>query len=294
MGYMRRAMCDGLVHLNVEEARTAADGRLSRARVAIAVSEAERAPFQQRITAALQRLQSNTAVSMLQPTEIDAVLNDDREERRLTELATLRHSLTALQAQWASLATAPGASAQAAAEADQKDTAAELARWREGDGAALEILIGELRSTFADPPSSSGTDPEFARSAAASSVAAELNRCIDQLDRLDADAKRLAELDQSIARGQARVALLDEQIGGLAGDADGLAQALAQLLPHVHTDACPVCGRDLPMSGVPIGADLKHSVTTRAIVRSLLTELPLPRPWQFSGPSREGVLPLEA
>jgi DNA repair protein SbcC/Rad50 len=257
---LRRAVPD---YLNVEEARTAADGRLSRARVAIAVSEAERAPFQQRLTTALQRLQSNTAVSTLQPTEIDAVLNDDREERRLTELATLRHSLTALQAQWASLATAPGASAQAAAEADEKDTAAELARWREGDGAALEILIGELRSTFADLPSSSGTDPQFARSAAASCVAAELNRCIDQLDRLDADAKRLAELDQSIARGQARVALLDEQIGGLAGDADGLAQVLAQLLPHVHTDACPVCGRDYSeVSSDPLLVRVTDQVTS--------------------------------
>ena len=257
---LRRAVPE---YPNVEDARADAASRLSRARDAIAASEAERAPIQQRFTAALQRLQSNTAVSTLQPAEIDAVLNDDREERRLTELAALRHSLSALQAQWASLATAPGAAAQAAAEADDAAAAAELARWREEDGAALEILIGELRNTFANLPSSGGTEPEFARSAAASSVAVELKRCIDQLDQQDADAKRVVELDQSVARGQARIALLDEQIGGLAGDTDGLAQALAQLLPHVHTDACPVCGRDYSeVSSDPLLVRVTDQVTS--------------------------------
>jgi exonuclease SbcC len=257
---LRRAVPE---YVNVEEARATADSRLSRTRDAIAASEAERAPLQQRLTAALQLLRSSTTVSTPLPAEIDATLNDNQEERRLTELAALRHSLSAMQAQWASLATAPGAAAQASAEADDTDAAAELARWHEVDGAALEILINELRNTFANLPSASGTDPEFARSTAASSVAAELKRCVDQLDRQDSDAKRIAELDQSIARGQARVALLDEQIGGLAGDADGLAQALAQLLPHVHTDACPVCGRDYSeVSSDPLLVRVTDQVTT--------------------------------
>ena len=78
----------------------------------------------------------------------------------------------------------------------QGPNGARTTRIGEGNGAALENLIDQLRNTFANLPSSSGTDPEFARSAAASSVASELNRCINQLDRQDADANRLAELDQ--------------------------------------------------------------------------------------------------
>jgi exonuclease SbcC len=257
---LRRAVPE---YLNTEEARTAADGRLTKARDAIAASEAERAPIYQRLSAALGRLQSNNPLSALPSSDVDAVLNDDREELRLTELAAVRHTLDALKAQWASLATAPGVTAQAAAEVDEKDAAAALARWREGDGTALEILINELGTTFPNLPSPGGTDPEFARSTAASSVVAELNRCIEQLDRQEAETKQLAELDQSIARSQARIALLDEQIGGLAGDADGLAQALAQLLPHVHTDECPVCGRDYSeVSSDPLLVRVTDQVTT--------------------------------
>ena len=56
--------------------------------------------------------------------------------------------------------------------------------------------------------------------------------------------KHLEELDQELSRLHARSTVLDQEIGKVGEDAGALAQALAGIAPHIHTNDCPVCGRD--------------------------------------------------
>jgi exonuclease SbcC len=70
----------------------------------------------------------------------------------------------------------------------------------------------------------------------------------------------LSELNQSIEQGKARTLVLDTQIAESAGVTTGLAQLLAQLVPHIQTEDCPVCGRDYSeISSSPLQAHVsKH------------------------------------
>ena len=97
---------------------------------------------------------------------------------------------------------------------------------------------------FPDLPSWSSTDPASAAATASQRVTSEFIRIKGMLDRDEAAGKRENELNKSISKEEARGQLIDSQLAGVAKDAGDFAGALAALLPHVHTEDCPVCGRD--------------------------------------------------
>jgi exonuclease SbcC len=71
-------------------------------------------------------------------------------------------------------------------------------------------------------------------------------------------------LDAAAAEAQARLTSIDVQLAesGSATDAEELAKVLAALIPHVHTDDCPVCGRAFgEVSGEPLVAHLSVRVS---------------------------------
>jgi exonuclease SbcC len=106
------------------------------------------------------------------------------------------------------------------------------------------VLIGELRETFPDLPSVASTDPGTAFRTAETRIEAELQRCVRTIAGDDATIAQLEKMDQDIEKCRARVALADEQLLSITGEAEGLSSALAAIIPHIHGNDCPVCGRD--------------------------------------------------
>ena len=106
------------------------------------------------------------------------------------------------------------------------------------------------------------TNPELARGAAARAVAKELVRCAALLSEDVTDTNRLTLLNQELERARARAQILDQQLASMSAAAGALAQALAAVLPHVHTEDCPVCGRDFKeISKKPLRAHLSDRIS---------------------------------
>jgi exonuclease SbcC len=133
---------------------------------------------------------------------------------------------------------------QASAEAEQTASAEALRIWWADAGNVLEAAIDRLRVAFPDLPSVASTDPQTAQQTALLRVEADLERCTRAIAQDDALAVQIEALDQAVAQGKARIAIVDEQLGEITGDTEALGRALVAILPHVHSEYCPVCGRD--------------------------------------------------
>jgi exonuclease SbcC len=232
--------------------------------------DAEIAQLRNEIAAAEAKLKETIAIIASdlahEPLNLEALrsgLNRSAEEQRLSALAQIRRNLDAAHNEWRTLATSTAADRRQSLEQQATRTRGEVDRWRASRGQELERLIDQVASIFPDLPSSTGTDPEFARATALRSVEKEHARCDALLTQDDADAKCLLELDDELARAQGRSTVLDQQIAGLAASAGALAQALVSIAPHIHTDDCPVCGRDFAeISKRPLGAHLSARITS--------------------------------
>ena len=196
----------------------------------------------------------------LEPT-LARLLGSNPEEPELQRLARLRRDIIATRDQWRAVQSPISSAERDSAEQATTGANAALETWRSSTGVQLENLFETLGAFFADLPSPSSAGPERARAAAVQTLSAELERCIAVLSRDDDATKRLAALDQNIERARARAAVLDEQIAGHATEAGSLAQALAEILPHIHSEDCPVCGRDFSEeSAQPLQAHVSNRI----------------------------------
>lgn len=172
-----------------------------------------------------------------------AKLESEAAEPELQRMAKIRRDIGAVIAQWSTVQSGVTALERDAAEARSKISGELLQRWRDGTGRQLDATFSAMASYFSDLPSPSSTRPAHARSVALETVLAELKRCGSVLAHDSNDAKQLATLDEGIAKSRSRIAVLDEQIAKHAGAAGSLAEALNGILPHVHSENCPVCNR---------------------------------------------------
>jgi hypothetical protein len=176
--------------------------------------------------------------------ELTRIFEDRPEEPELQGLARLRRDIIATRDQWRSIQSAVDAADRDSAERASTEANAALEAWRSSAGSALEGLFARLSEFLSGLAVPQAVGPERARAAALQTLTAELNRCVTVLAR-DTDATGLiAKLDQDMERARSRATVLDNQIAGHAAAAGTLAQALAGLLPHIHSEDCPVCGRD--------------------------------------------------
>lgn len=195
-----------------------------------------------------------------------AQLESEAAEPELQRLAKIRRDIGAVIAQWSTVQSGVTAQERDAAEARSKTSGELLQRWRDGSGKQLDVAFLAMASYFSDLPSPSSTRPAHARSVALETVLAELKRCGSVLARDADDAKQLATLDEGIAKSRSRIAVLDEQIAKHAAAAGSLAEALNGILPHVHSENCPVCNRDFgEVSDRPLSEHLSSQI-------SMLTE----------------------
>lgn len=216
----------------------------------IAAEKAEGERLDQDLQAANNRLFAKLAELGVQATpttsdsELRLVIENRQEEPELQRLARTRRDIVATLDQWRTVQSPVSAGEMADAERAVATANDALEGWRSTTGAALEDQFARLRAFFADLPSPQSVGPERARTEALQTLSAELDRCEALLARDGEDNTALETLDQDLTRARSRADVLDEQIAGQAAQAGTLAQALAEVLPHIHSDDCPVCGRD--------------------------------------------------
>jgi exonuclease SbcC len=198
-------------------------------------------------------------------TEVDAFLAQQSRESELVELTTRRREILAIQRRAQELGEGAAAKELAALAKAAEDARRAAAAWRASHGRALEDVLATLRSRFPSlPDAETADDPVALRESALAQVEAELVRITGAL-AADAQAQNeVARLDAAAVEAQKRLDTIDAQLAdsGSATDAEELAKALAGLLPHVHTDDCPVCGRAFgEISDKPLVAHLSERVS---------------------------------
>jgi DNA repair protein SbcC/Rad50 len=195
------------------------------------------------------------------PAEIEATLAGGDDDRKLIALNGHRRDLASLRQRALPLSAIQEGNDEASAVADEQAARAVADTWRSTTGKTIEVLIGELRGTFPDLPSVASTDPNTAFRTAAARIEAELQRCLRAIADDDAIIAQLEKLNQEVEQSRARVALADEQLMAITGEAEGLRRALASIIPHIHGDNCPVCGRDY------------HEVSSDPLVQHVSTQV---------------------
>ena len=195
-----------------------------------------------RLKAELERLR--TALGLPEDLSAAAAMLAESEDPELVARHEARVSgVTSLQFQWSSFTSEEAQKDRASLEAEEADAARALGDYSAGPGRRLANSITSIRPIFPDLADPERTDPEESRVGAIRLVDREIARVDGLLSSATAASKSISVRDQSISQQQARLKLLNDQIADIAGDAAGLGQALAALLPHVTDDVCPVCDR---------------------------------------------------
>ena len=199
-----------------------------------------------RATARVRELLGELGAVSVPDEDVEALLAQQGSEAELVELTARRRDVLAMQRQAQTIGGAPAAKelASLAKAAQNAREAAEA--WRGTHGHALEEVLTSLRVHFPGlPDAATAQDPAVVRASALTEADAELGRLRDAL-ATDASARvDLERLNTAAADARARLTSIDTRLAesGSATDAEELAKVLAGLIPHVHTDDCPVCGR---------------------------------------------------
>lgn len=243
---------------------------LRKTQVATAVGEEEKLELE--IAAATD--DAHRLLTMLAPPpELDD--NDDGairqwlaasdEQPLLVQRIATRQELAALRARWAKTKHSKLRRDTKSAEARDRRARRALEAWQRDHGAKLESTLDALRGDLPGLASAIGAgDPAKAHEAAANEVARELAQTSAALAD---DAKRanlIVTAEESAAIARVRLAAIDEQMisTGTRPHAEELATALAALVPHVHGNDCPVCGRAYSeISDEPLAAHIARRIS---------------------------------
>jgi exonuclease SbcC len=187
------------------------------------------------------------------------------DEDSLVDLVGTRRELSSLTRRAASLTDSSSAVEIAPLEARAAKARADASAWRASDGSALEELLDSLRKTLPGISAVAGSaDPTAICVSALEAVDGELSRLNSALLADEQGRGESARFEEAIVANQRRLVGIDEQMAGstTATSAEELARSLAALIPHVHSDDCPVCGRDYSeVAGEPLSARLAARVS---------------------------------
>lgn len=199
----------------------------------------------------------------------------DQAEVRLGELARRRRDLNAAAGQLAE-ATGDETSMRQTVEAAASSTREALENWAGGPGKQLRDLFNLIRDRFSQLPESA-SDPQATHLAAFRIVTTELER-LQALSEVDLTAERmLAEVQESLRQGRARLAIIENELGRDKGANQELAQALTAISSHIRDEGCPVCGRDFSeVSDTALAAhvseEVQRLISTASRVESLVRD----------------------
>lgn len=171
-------------------------------------------------------------------------LSDTADAMLLTRHEARLKDITALQLQWSGFSGDEQGQDRSLAEREESDAAKAYDAFRNGPGARLVRALATLKPLFPDLADPEQTDPERARKEALDRVERELGRIVNMLTDAQTTQRDMTQVSADVRQHRSRIEVLDQQIASAAGDTATLGQALAQLLPHVENDICPVCQRD--------------------------------------------------
>jgi len=202
------------------------------------------------------------------------LLKDQSQEPDLQRLTQLRREINDTLSQSQRLVPVAAANQRATIEAASADADAALRGWLDTSGKRLTELFDILRGYFADLPSPIQNRPEQALAYALRSLTTELTRC-QQIQSKDQSAQmQVADLLADRKRLSTRLAEIDKQISQHSQEAGQLAQALSALVPHVHSEECPVCSRDFrEVSSSPLLGRLTTRIASLTQAAGLLSAL---------------------
>lgn len=271
-GDVRRLRGHAVSFWDMREQLPSLDDELSRLNKEITAAEVQATQLtksaQELLTPYWPEVTSLSAQAMLQ------LLEQQSQEPELQHLTQLRRELSDTVSQSQRVVSAMAADQRAAIEtaADAADSA--LRGWLATSGQRLTDLFDKLSGYFSDLPSPIQNRPEYARAYANRAVSNEVARC-QLIQAKDQTAQRQVSTLQNDRKGHTtRLEEIDKQIVQHSRETGQLAQALSALIPHVHTEECPVCSRDFgEVSSSPLLGHLTARVTSLTQSAGLLSAL---------------------
>lgn len=197
--------------------------------------------------------------------------SQEPEQQRFTQL---RRELNDTVSQSQRDVSALAADRRSTIETAAGNADAALRSWLETSGQHMTELFDKLDDYFPDLPSPIQNRPEYARAYAHRAVSNEVARCM-QIQAKDQTAQQqVSTLQNDRQRLATRLEEIDKQIVQHSREAGQFAQALSTLVPHVHTEECPVCSRDFrEVSSLPLLGHLTSRIASLTQSAGLLSAL---------------------
>lgn len=213
-------------------------------------------------------------VNSLSPQAMLDLLMEQSQEPELQRLTQLRRELNDRVAQSMRVVSAMATDQRALIESAAGAADAALRGWLETSGQRITELFDKLGGYFSELPSPIQNRPEYARAYALRAVCNEVARC-QQIQSKDQAAQKQVSALQNDRKGLAkRLEEIDKQILHHSREAGQLAQVLSSLVPHVHTEECPVCSRNFgEISSSPLLGHLTARIASLTQSAGLLSAL---------------------
>lgn len=271
-GDVRRLRGHAVSFWDMREQLPSLDDELSRLAKELTAAEGQATQLTQsareRLTQHWPEVASLSAQPMLE------LLKEQPQEPELQRLTQLRRELNDTVSQSQRVVSAVAADRRAAIEAHAGTADAALRSWLDTSGQRMTELFGKLGGYFSDLPPPIQNRPEYARAYAHRAVSNEVARC-QQIQTKDQSAQKQVSTLQTDRQGLAtRLEEIDKQIAQHSREAGQLAQALSAVVPHVHTEECPVCSRNFrEISSSPLLGHLTARITSLTQSAGLLSAL---------------------
>ncbi len=271
-GDVRRLRGHAETFWDMREQLPSLDDELSRLANELAAAEGQATQLTQ---SALERLTPHwPEIASLSVQPMLELLKEQSQEPELQRLTQLRRELNDTVSQSQLAVSAMVSDRRDAIETAAGAADAALRGWLDTSGKRMTELFDKLGGYFSDLPSPIQNQPEYARAYAYRAVSNEVVRC-QQIQAKDQTAQKQVSTLLADRKGLAtRLADIDKQIVQHSGEAGQLAQALSALVPHVHTDECPVCSRDFgEVSSSPLLGHLTAQISSLTQSAGLLSAL---------------------
>lgn len=271
-GDVRRLRGHAVSFWDMREQLPSLDDELSRLAKELTAAEGQATQLtesaRERLTPHWPEVASLSALAMLD------LLKEQSQESELQRFTQLRRELNDTVAQSQRGVSAMAADRRVAIETAAGAADAALRAWLGTSGQRMTELFDKLGGYVSDLPSPIQNRPEYARAYAHRAVSNEVARC-QQIQVKDQTAQKQVSTLQTDRQGLAtRLEEIDKQIVQHSGEAGQLAHALSALVPHVHTEECPVCSRDFgEVSSSPLLGHLTARIASLTQSAGLLSAL---------------------
>ena len=192
----------------------------------------------------------------------------------LTQILQIDRELLSIRNEWIEKRNPRLSIEREEAERNLETTTRLADDWKIGTGEDLSRRLVNLQKIFPDLPSWESTSPQIAYETVVERSKLQAERLSARLTNNRRRREALTESEQKLRQTHARSRELDRRISRISKEVGALGAALAGIVPHIHTDDCPICGRDFSeISDVPLFEFTQEKVTKLGEQSSLLSDL---------------------